>query len=83
MNRTRGSTLIELVVVIAITASATDPSHVAKFVAGLIDEVRIYNRALSKTEVCSFAGQQYVNAFRSREMDIGGLPRAHRSRLKG
>jgi concanavalin A-like lectin/glucanase superfamily protein len=34
----------------------TDPSHVAKFFDGLIDEVRIYNRALSETEVRYLAG---------------------------
>jgi len=34
----------------------TDPSHVAKFFNGLIDEVRIYNRALSETEVRYLAG---------------------------
>ncbi|HUV63426.1 MAG TPA: LamG-like jellyroll fold domain-containing protein [Sedimentisphaerales bacterium] len=32
-------------------AFATDPAHVVKFFDGLIDEVRIYNRALSELEV--------------------------------
>lgn len=33
-----------------------DPSYVAKFFNGLMDEVRIYNRALSETEVRYLAG---------------------------
>ncbi len=37
-------------------AFASDPSHVVKFFDGLIDEVRIYNRALSEGEVLYLAG---------------------------
>jgi len=39
-------------------AFASDPSHVAKFFDGLIDEVRIYNRALSALEVRYLAGER-------------------------
>jgi len=39
-------------------AFASDPSHVAKFFDGLIDEVRIYNRALSELEVRYLAGDR-------------------------
>lgn len=39
-------------------AFATDPSHVVKFFDGLIDEVRIYNRALAEPEIRSLAGNQ-------------------------
>ncbi len=37
-------------------AFASDPSHVAKFFDGLIDEVMIYNRALSDAEIMYLAG---------------------------
>jgi hypothetical protein len=36
-------------------AYASDPSHVVKFFDGLIDEVRVYDRALSDTEVAALA----------------------------
>jgi hypothetical protein len=39
-------------------AFASDPSHVAKFFDGLIDEVRIYDRALSDLEVRYLAGDR-------------------------
>jgi hypothetical protein len=39
-------------------AFASDPSHVAKFFDGLLDEVRIYNRALSDLEVRYLAGDR-------------------------
>ncbi len=39
-------------------AFASDPSHVAKFFDGLIDEVRIYNRALAGLEVLYLAGSK-------------------------
>jgi hypothetical protein len=37
-------------------AFASDPSHVAKFFDGLIDDVRIYDRALSEGELLYLAG---------------------------
>jgi len=37
-------------------AFASDPSHVAKFFDGLIDEVMIYDRALSAEEILYLAG---------------------------
>ena len=37
-------------------AFASDPSHVAKYFDGLIDEVGIYNRALSAAEIAFLAG---------------------------
>jgi hypothetical protein len=39
-------------------AFASDPSHVAKFFDGLIDEVAIYDRALSELEVLYLAGER-------------------------
>jgi hypothetical protein len=39
-------------------AFASDPSRVVKFFDGLIDEVRIYNRALSELEVRYLAGER-------------------------
>jgi len=39
-------------------ALVTDPNHVAKFFDGLIDEVVIYNRALSEAEIRSLAGAE-------------------------
>jgi hypothetical protein len=39
-------------------AFASDPSHVAKFFDGLLDEVRIYDRALSDLEVRYLAGDR-------------------------
>jgi len=39
-------------------AFASDPSRVAKFFDGLLDEVRIYNRALSDLEVRYLAGDR-------------------------
>jgi hypothetical protein len=38
-------------------AFASDPSHVVKFFDGKIDEVNIYNRALSELEIRYLAGQ--------------------------
>ena len=37
-------------------AFASDPSHVVKFFDGLIDDVRIYDRALSESELLYLAG---------------------------
>ena len=34
----------------------SDPSHVVKFFDGMIDEVQVYNRALSETELLSLIG---------------------------
>jgi hypothetical protein len=39
-------------------AFASDPIRVVKFFDGLIDEVRIYNRALSDLEVRYLAGDR-------------------------
>ncbi len=39
-------------------AFASDLSHVAKFFDGLIDEVRIYNWALSELEIRYLAGDR-------------------------
>jgi hypothetical protein len=39
-------------------AFASDPSHVAKFFDGLIDEVAIYERALSEGEILYLAGER-------------------------
>jgi hypothetical protein len=39
-------------------AFASDPSHVVKFFDGLIDDVRIYDRALSDLEVRYLAGER-------------------------
>jgi hypothetical protein len=39
-------------------AFASDPGHVAKFFDGLIDEVRIYDRALSELEIRYLAGER-------------------------
>jgi hypothetical protein len=39
-------------------AFASDPSHVVKFFDGLIDDVRIYDRALSETEIRYLAGER-------------------------
>ena len=39
-------------------AFASDPSHVVKFFDGLIDDVRIYDRALSEGEVLYLAGER-------------------------
>jgi hypothetical protein len=54
-------------------AFASDPSHVAKFFDGLIDEVTIYNRALSEAEVRYLAGFRPTPAaafaFGARDLD--------------
>jgi hypothetical protein len=42
-------------------AFASDPSHVAKFFDGLIDEVQIYERALSGGEIRYLAGERAVD----------------------
>ncbi|MHC4207669.1 MAG: LamG-like jellyroll fold domain-containing protein, partial [Planctomycetota bacterium] len=41
-------------------AFASDPSHVAKFFDGLIDEVGIYERALSEGEILYLAGERPI-----------------------